>query len=680
MIDALYAASQARRAASTSSCAASAACARGVPGLSETIRVRSIVGRFLEHSRIYRFGADPVDAEYLIGSADLMPRNLDRRVEALVPVTDPRAARPAGRDARRSTSPTTCSRGSSRADGTWHKIPTVVGDLHAPAAPASWRSLARTARDRPERTIAGARAQVLAGTVVRASRPLRRGRRRARRRARDDPARRRLLRHRRPAPRTRGREPPLPQRRGLDGEAARSRATTALDRDELHVDGEPGDPPEEALDLVRALGAQRTAGAGRARSTPLRTACVAARRQRRRRRRGRRRRGLRARRRAPRGSVPRAGGRARRRRRRRDRRAASPNRLRVAGAGQPDPMPKIVRALGPRALDAARPRDRRGRSTSRRPPLEVLHAAVATSVGHAWSPTIPACASATTPKTCTRPGSRPAGCAPTCARSARSSTADWSEPLRDELKWLGGAARRGARRRRAARAARGAPRRAAPRRRRRRAASCSTRCRAPARRARADAARRACGPIATSQLLDRLVAAHAPHPRRRSTPPTSTRLELDDLVRRAVEASCASAVDALDDDPPDEALHEVRIRAKRPVRRGGGRARRRHAPRRRFAEAVAERAGGAGRAPGRGGRRAVAARAAGDRGAPAPMLFVAGELAALERAAARIARASGPRCGSRLAASACALDVSRDPSDPERCGRRRHRPPAHRRW
>ena len=97
-----------------------------VPGLSETIRVRSVVGRFLEHSRIYRFGDPEREARYYISSADLMPRNLDRRVEVAVPVDDP-ALRQRLDDIIEITFADDVLSWELQADGGWSKVATEQG-------------------------------------------------------------------------------------------------------------------------------------------------------------------------------------------------------------------------------------------------------------------------------------------------------------------------------------------------------------------------------------------------------------------------------------------------------------------------------------------------------------------------------------------------------------------------
>jgi polyphosphate kinase len=97
----------------------------GVDGLSDRIRVRSIVGEFLEHSRIWRFenGGSP---ELLIGSADLMERNLDRRIEVFTPVDDAEACRVL--DGILMTSLADDRRAWSLAsDGRWHRVETLAG-------------------------------------------------------------------------------------------------------------------------------------------------------------------------------------------------------------------------------------------------------------------------------------------------------------------------------------------------------------------------------------------------------------------------------------------------------------------------------------------------------------------------------------------------------------------------
>ena len=98
----------------------------GVPGLSETTRVRSIVGRFLEHSRIFRFGGGDRPARFFIGSADLRRRNLARRVEAMIPVLDDDARRQLD-EALEINLADDVQAWALGPDGRWSRIPTVRG-------------------------------------------------------------------------------------------------------------------------------------------------------------------------------------------------------------------------------------------------------------------------------------------------------------------------------------------------------------------------------------------------------------------------------------------------------------------------------------------------------------------------------------------------------------------------
>jgi polyphosphate kinase len=124
IIDALYAASA--QGCRIDLIVRTTCCLRpGVPGLSEGIRVRSIVGRYLEHSRIFRFGA-PGTARYYIGSADLMVRNLDERVEAVVPIEESELTGRIDEILQVDLADDELA-WELHADGSWTKVPTVVG-------------------------------------------------------------------------------------------------------------------------------------------------------------------------------------------------------------------------------------------------------------------------------------------------------------------------------------------------------------------------------------------------------------------------------------------------------------------------------------------------------------------------------------------------------------------------
>ena len=118
----------------------------GVSGLSDTIRVRSIVGRFLEHSRIFIFEAGQ-KRSILIGSADLMPRNLDHRIEVLTPVEDGRAQQELVR-AFEVLLADNASAWEMSSEGRWMKLRPKKGDRGRQAQQVFMRSARARARRR----------------------------------------------------------------------------------------------------------------------------------------------------------------------------------------------------------------------------------------------------------------------------------------------------------------------------------------------------------------------------------------------------------------------------------------------------------------------------------------------------------------------------------------------------
>jgi polyphosphate kinase len=120
----------------------------GAPGMSENIRVRSILGRFLEHSRVFILEAGK-KSSYLLGSADLMPRNLDHRLEIVVPVEDSYAQQRLSSvfDALLADN---AQAWELRADGTWERLKPAKDERPKPAHAALMRSARARFRRRAE--------------------------------------------------------------------------------------------------------------------------------------------------------------------------------------------------------------------------------------------------------------------------------------------------------------------------------------------------------------------------------------------------------------------------------------------------------------------------------------------------------------------------------------------------
>ena len=99
----------------------------GVPELSQNIRVRSIIGRFLEHSRVFYFANDGNEEVY-VGSADWMPRNLNRRIEVICPVNDPRLRSYLRDEVLQAYLRDNVNARELQPDGSYERVPVMAGE------------------------------------------------------------------------------------------------------------------------------------------------------------------------------------------------------------------------------------------------------------------------------------------------------------------------------------------------------------------------------------------------------------------------------------------------------------------------------------------------------------------------------------------------------------------------